>query len=84
MSNTIINTIILIDNILSIYYIRHSYMFWSLMLAIFSLYKNIYQLVIQTIYWLFLGVGSVMQLQDLIFVKEGHVVWVTIGDHAII
>jgi len=75
------NTTIFIGSILSIYYNRHSYMFRSLMLAIFRLYMNTYQVVIQTICWLFLGVGGVVQVRDL---KEECVVWVTTGDHAII
>ena len=42
------NTAIFIGNILSIYYIRHNYVFRPLMLAIFRLYMNTYQVVIQT------------------------------------
>jgi len=42
------NTTIFIGSILSIYYIRHNYMFQPLMLAIFRLYTNTYQVVIQT------------------------------------
>ena len=49
------NTTIFIGSILSIYYIRHNYMFRPLMLAIFSLYMNTYQVVIKTICGLFLG-----------------------------
>jgi len=54
------NTIIFIGTILCIYYIRHNYMFRPLMLAIFRLYMNTYQVVIQTICGLFLGVGRVL------------------------
>jgi len=41
MSNK--TTCITIGSILSIYYIRHNYMFRSFMLAIFRLYMNTYQ-----------------------------------------
>jgi len=54
------NTTILIGSILSIYYIRHNYMFRPLMLAIFRLYMNTYQVVIQTTCGLFLGVGKAL------------------------
>ena len=77
------NTSIFIGIILNIYYIRHNYMFRPLMLAIFMLYMNTYQVVIQTICGLFLGVGF-LQVQDLVFDKEVCVVWVIIGNHAII
>ena len=52
--------------------------------AIFRLYMNTYQVVTQTICGLFLGVGGVVQVRYLVFVKEGCVVWVTIGNCAII
>jgi hypothetical protein len=42
------NKIMLIRSMLSIYYIKHNYMFRPLMLAIIRLYMNTYQLVIQT------------------------------------
>ena len=42
------NTTMLIGSTLSIYYIRHNYMFRPLMLAIVNLYMNTYQVVIQT------------------------------------
>ena len=58
-------------------------MFRPLMLAIFRLYMNTYQVVIQTIRGFFLG-GRGVQVRDLVFVEEGCVVWVIIGNHAII
>ena len=81
------NTTIFIGSILSIYYIRHNHMFWPLILAIFRLYINSYQVVIQTICGFFLGwgVGGCVQVQELVFFsREGCVVWVTTGTHAII
>jgi hypothetical protein len=48
------NITMFIGNMLSIYYIKHNYMFRPLMLAIIRLYMNTYQLVIQK-YGLFLG-----------------------------
>jgi hypothetical protein len=42
------NTTMFIGSMLSIYYIKHNYMFRPLMLAIIRLYTNTYQLVIQT------------------------------------
>ena len=68
------DTTIFIGSILSIYYIRHNYMFRPLMLTIFRLYMNNYLVVIQTICGLFLGVRGVVQVRDLVFVKEGCVV----------
>jgi len=76
------NTTIFIGSILSIYYVRHNYMYQPLMLANFRLYMNTYQVVTQTICGLFLG--GVVQVRDLVFVKEGCVVWVTVGNLAII
>jgi len=54
------NTTIFIGSMLSVYYIRHNYMFRPLMLANFRLYMNTYQVVIQIICGLFLGVGVVI------------------------
>jgi len=41
------NTTIFFGCTLSIYYIRHNYMFRPLILAIFTLHMNTYQVVIQ-------------------------------------
>jgi len=49
------NTTIFIGSILIIYYIRHNYMFRPVMLAIFRLYMNTYQAVIQTYVGCILG-----------------------------
>ena len=78
------NKTIFIGSIIIIYYITHNFMFRPLMLAIFRLYMNTYQVVTQTICGLFLGVGGVVQVRYLVFVKEGCVVWDTIGNCAII
>jgi hypothetical protein len=43
------NTTMFIGNELGIYYIKHSYMFRPLMLAIIRLYMNTYQLVIKSV-----------------------------------
>jgi len=50
-------------------------MFRPLMLATIRLYKNTFQVVIQTICGLFLGVRVVVQVRYIVFVKEGCVVW---------
>jgi hypothetical protein len=42
------NITMFIGGMLSIYHIKHNYMFRPLMLAIIRLYMNTYQLVIQT------------------------------------
>ena len=44
----LMNNPVFIVSILIIYYIRHNYMFRPLMLAIFRLYTNTYQVVKQT------------------------------------
>ena len=60
-------------------------MFRPLILAVIRLYMNNYQVVIQTICGLFLGGREgVVQVRVLVFVKEGCVVWVTLGNHVII
>ena len=52
------NTTIFIDSILSIYYIKHNYMFRPLMLAIFRLYMNTYQVVIQIYVCFLVGIDK--------------------------
>jgi hypothetical protein len=49
------NTTMFIGSMLSIYFIKHNYMFRPLMLAIIMLYMNTYQLVIQTYVGCFTG-----------------------------
>ena len=64
-------TTIFIGGILSVYYIRHNYMFRPVMLAIFRLYMNTYQVVIQTICGLFLEVGGLCRCEISFLSKKG-------------
>ena len=73
------NTTIFIGStrILSIYYIRHSYIFRPLMLAVFRLYMNTYQVVIQKICGLFLGVEGSARAQPPTPKNNPHIVCIT-------
>jgi len=65
-------------SMLSVYYIKHNYMFRPLMLAIFRLYMNTYKIVIQPIRRLFLGEGGVVQVHNSSTPKNNpHIVCVT-------